>query len=101
MAIFRNRRERMLGEELRRVIREEASHFESPADHRAEIESRVRDRLARRYGEDTPTWMLILELLIRLLPLLLQNPKEEFHTESDVAEAATDVGDESAIESGE
>ncbi len=50
------------------AVHQEAKHGTGP-----DLEQRVRDRLERQYGE-TPTWQLILELLLRLLPLLLEKP---------------------------
>ena len=88
MGLLRNRRERAIGERIRRIVAEEIGHFGPDwEDHKPAIEQRVRDRLAREHGE-TPLWQLILELLIRLLPLLLEDPKADLsgHVNDDASD---------------
>lgn len=92
------RERKLLAAEIRKLVAEESAHFDDPKLHRSEIEQRVRDRLARRYGDDngSPTWLLIIQLLLRLLPLLLEDPKSNLDgalanmAASDAAEPAAE-----------
>jgi hypothetical protein len=69
-----------ISSQIAEIVAIESKHGTGP-----DLEGRVRARLERQYGE-TPTWMLILELLIRLLPLLLEKEREDEVSSSDLAE---------------